>query len=93
MTKEKRTELETLSKLLKGTKSYYKKLQKPQLAEFERTLEDGTVQKYKGYLYPTVEQAEARMRDEFTKKLAEEQIKKQEELNVGSRTDSNTISS
>lgn len=82
MTREERKQLDALSKLLTGKSSRWKKaMEQGIVSQMEEKLEDGTIRKYKGIKYPTVEEVKKQMNDALEEKLAkekEEQKKKAE---------------
>ena len=74
MTKQERTQLNSLSKLLfKSSSKWNTLVNKGKVSDMEEILEDGSVRKYRGIKYPTVEEVKVEMQ-----KLWQEELDRQE---------------
>lgn len=78
MTREERKQLDALSKLLTGKSSRWKKaMEQGVVSQMEEKLEDGTIRKYKGIKYPTIEEVKTRMDEALKEKLAKEKLEEE----------------
>lgn len=82
MTYEERKQLDALSKLVYGKSSkWVKMVNKPEIINVERSLEDGTKQKYRTTSYYTVEEVKRIMEEiwkEEQERIAKEENKQPE---------------
>jgi hypothetical protein len=83
MTKQERTQLNSLSKLLfKSSSKWQTLVNKGKVSDMEEILEDGSVRKYKGIKYPTVEEVKVEMQKLWQDELdRQEKAKKEKALN------------
>lgn len=78
MTYEERVQLNTLSKLVYGkTSKWNTLLKKGEEANIEETLEDGTIRKYRGVRYLSVDEVKVKMQ-----KLWQDELDRQEAVNA-----------
>lgn len=75
MTKNERVQLNNLSKLVYGSSSKWQKMiEKDELSNLKRTLEDGTEESYRGYKTYSLEEVKTKMETLFQEKLAKEKL-------------------
>ncbi len=80
MTYEERKQLDALSRLVYGKSSKWNSiLNKGETSDMEETLEDGTVRKYRGIKYLTVDEVKAKMEKIWADELARQEAAKKKE--------------
>lgn len=78
MTREERKQLDALAKILTGKSSAWKKaIEQGFVTDMEETLDDGTIRKYKGVKYPTLEEVKTKMDEALKEKLAKEKLEEE----------------
>jgi len=83
MTYEERTQLNNLSKLLYGKKSKWTSiLKKGEESDMEEKMDDGTVRKYRGVKYLSVDELKLKMQNLWQEELARQEAKKESEKTI-----------
>lgn len=86
MKRDERLYLNDLSTQIFGRSSVWKKFyNKGEISEMTRTLDDGSIQKYKGIKYSTLEEVKARL-EVLLKEKQDKEAKKAQETNQGAVT-------